>query len=285
MAARPKTLTAAIVPLFVSSALVRALGFSLDVGVIVCAGAASVMIQIATNLLNDAIDFKKGADTHERLGPVRVTQSGLMSPRAVMIAGLLCLFAALLFGIPLLLKGGIPILLIGLVSLFLAYSYTGGPFPLAYLGLGDLFVILFFGIIAVSGLVYLHTGQWLFEALVAGLQVGFLATVLIAVNNARDIAGDVKANKKTLAVRFGIRFVRWEITLLFIFAQALNLYWIVQFQWWTVALTLLASPLMLKTVKIIWRENPSPVYNSALVVAAKCQLIFGIILALAFELS
>ena len=285
LAIRPKTLTAAIVPLLVSSGLVLALGQPFDVSVLLCAGGASIFIQIATNLLNDAIDFKKGADTKDRIGPTRVTQSGLLEARQVMAMGFVCLAAAVVLGIPLLIKGGIPILLIGLVSVFLAYSYTGGPFPLAYLGLGDLFVILFFGIIAVSGLTYLHTGEWSMDGFVAGLQTGFLATTLIAVNNGRDIAGDKLANKKTLAVRFGSSFVRGEILILFILAMGLNLYWSLVHGWYWIWLSALALPKMRQTIYIVFKHPPSPVYNQALASAAQSHILFGVLLSLGFYLS
>lgn len=280
LAIRPKTLTAALVPLVVSASLVYALGFVIDWQVIFLAGGASFLIQIATNLLNDAIDFKKGADTAERIGPTRVTQSGLMSQNSVMLIGLFCLLGALLLGIPLFIKGGWPILVIGLFSLFLAYGYTGGPWPLAYKGFGDLFVILFFGVIAVTGLVYLQIDQWPLPAVIAGLQVGFLATVLIAVNNARDIEGDRRANKLTLAARWGVRFARFEILGLFVLAFALNFYWSFAFGWWFVWITLLAVPAAQSTLQIIFKNQPSAIYNQALVKAAKCHLLFGILLSI-----
>lgn len=280
LAVRPKTLTAALVPLVVSTALTHTLGRAVDWSVVGLAGMASFLIQIATNLFNDAIDFAKGADTEARIGPARVTQRGLISGRAVMNAAILCVAGALLCGVPLVVKGGVPILAIGIVSLVLAYAYTGGPHPLAYRGLGDLFVVLFFGIIAVSGLVYLHTGEWLISATVAGAQVGFLATVLLAINNARDIEGDRAAQKWTLPARFGITFARWEIALLFGGAYLLNLYWSSVYGWWSVWGTLLALPLVVSVMRLVWRTPPSPLYNEALGQAAKAHLLFGGLLAI-----
>src|SRR5688572_15636363 len=132
-------------------------GPSVRWGMFACALAGAVLIQTATNFINDALDFKKGADTSERLGPIRVTQAGLIGPSTVMRAAFICLFGAALCGIPLILRGGWPIVIIGLVSMVMAYAYTGGPYPLAYHGLGELFVILFFGLIAVGGTYYAHT--------------------------------------------------------------------------------------------------------------------------------
>ena len=146
LAFRPKTLTAALVPVGVGTALPLGLGLGSKPGLAVLALISALFIQIGTNLVNDASDFKKGADTAERIGPKRVTQSGLLSPRTVLAGGLFCFLLAILFGIPLVLSGGWPLVWIGLFSVFAGYAYTAGPFPLAYLGLGDFFVLVFFGL-------------------------------------------------------------------------------------------------------------------------------------------
>ena len=179
-----------------------------------CTLTSATAIQIATNFFNDAIDFAKGTDTDDRLGPQRVTQSGVFSPRVVIMAGFGMAAIAVLLSLPMVAARGWPVIAIGLPSLYFAYGYTGGPFPLAYRGLGDFFVILFFGFVAVIGTVYVQTGRWLAEAVLLGLQVGMFSTVLIAVNNLRDIDGDRASGKRTLAVRFGAEFARWEISLL-----------------------------------------------------------------------
>ncbi|MEK6554897.1 MAG: 1,4-dihydroxy-2-naphthoate octaprenyltransferase, partial [Bdellovibrionota bacterium] len=231
-------------------------------------------------------DFHKGADTEHRVGPKRVTQSGLLKPRMVMVGGVFFLFLALLCGIPLVIQGGWPIVIIGAVSLFLAYSYTGGIFPLAYLGLGDLFVLLFFGVIAVVGLYYLHTEEWSLDALVAGLQVGLLATVLIAVNNLRDIHQDKLVNKKTLAVRFGVGFVRFEIALLIATAFALNIYW---FRYGNslvaTLLPLLTLPLAYIVISKVRRLEPSQAMNQVLAQSAALHIGFGALLSLGLFLT
>ena len=286
LAFRPKTLTAAVVPILVGTSLVYFSGHEVQWWVSLCALAACLCIQIATNLMNDAIDFQKGADTHERVGPQRVSQSGLIQPRTVMLVAILFLFFAFLFGIPLVIQGGWPIVAIGSVSLFLAYSYTGGPFPLAYLGLGDLFVVLFFGVIAVMGLYYLHTLIWSTDAFVAGLQVGFLATVLIAVNNFRDVKQDVIANKKTLAVRFGPSFVRFEIIALIICAFLLNFYWFIFGQSLLAAgLPFLVFPLALVIFKKVTRLEPSQEMNKVLAQSAALHIGFGAFLSLGLILT
>ena len=205
LAARPRTLGAAVVPVLAGAALASgASGF--DAGISALVLACAILIQIATNFFNDAIDHAKGADTSERLGPTRVTAAGLLSPRHVMAGGILCLVVAAVVAIPLVARGGLVILSIGLASLLCAWLYTGGPFPLAYLGLGEIFVVLFFGLIAVAGTYYLNALGFSSATLLAGLQIGLHASVLLAVNNLRDIDGDRAAGKRTLAARFGLGF-------------------------------------------------------------------------------
>lgn len=286
LAFRPKTLTAAVVPIFVGTSLVYYNEKSVIWWVTACALFSSLFIQIATNLINDAIDFKKGADTKERLGPRRVSQSGLINPNTVLWVAALFLFLALVLGLPLVIRGGWPIVFIGLASLFLAYSYTGGPFPLAYLGLGDVFVLLFFGLIAVMGLYYLHTLIWSLDAFVAGLQVGLLSTVLIAINNLRDVNQDRLAAKKTLAVRFGVNFVRLEIAFLIVIAFALNMYWWVQGpSFWPTLLPILMAPLGYLIIKKVSRLEPSQQMNQILAQSAALHIGFGAFLSLGLFLA
>jgi 1,4-dihydroxy-2-naphthoate octaprenyltransferase len=285
LALRPKTLTAALVPILVATALVKAMGFAVQWWVSALALLASFFIQIATNLINDAIDFDKGADSETRTGPKRVTQSGLLTRKQVMTGAGLFLAAAFACGVPLVMHGGLPIVVIGVLSLALAYGYTGGPFPLAYLGLGDLFVILFFGLIAVGGTYFLHTGFYTDLVFYAGLQVGFLATVLIAINNLRDAPEDAKVGKKTLAVRFGQKFAKLEITVL---AYAPFLIGIVyQERGWTWAAygPLIAVPLVSRLVRGIWASEPGPVMNRYLALAAAVQVLFGIALSVGLWLG
>lgn len=282
LAFRPKTLTAALVPCLAGTALVRAIGLSWDGWVLFYALMASFLIQIGTNLVNDAVDFKKGADTEKRIGPQRITQAGIMTARQVMALGSVCFVLAVLCGIPLVLKGGAVIVAIGIASVLMGYAYTAGPFPLAYLGLGDLFVILFFGILAVMGIVYLNIGEWMSEAFVLGLQIGFHATVLIAINNLRDRAGDALVNKKTLAVRFGVQFSRYEIAALCFLPFLLNIYWWVEGYKIPALVSLLALPLAIKVTRNVFKTEPSAAYNKFLGQAAGLHLVFGLLLTLGF---
>lgn len=281
LAFRPKTLVAAVVPVSVATAVVVHHGHGVHQLVVFCALIGAMSIQVATNLFNDAIDFHKGADNGERLGPRRVTQSGLLSSRSVFVGGLFFLGIAMLCGIPLVMAGGWPLVVIGLVSMAMAYAYTGGPWPLAYLGLGDLFVVLFFGLIAVVTTYFLQTGETSPDAWVAGLQVGFLATVLIAINNLRDTDGDRKVDKKTLAVRFGKNFVRWEILLLMFLSFGLGAYWYLSSRVLVAFLPLLTLPLAISIARGVFRNEPSPLYNQFLAKAAGLQVAFCALLILA----
>ncbi len=284
LAFRPKTLTAALVPCVAATALAHRAG-QMQISIFIYALLASFCIQIGTNLVNDAVDFKKGADTEKRIGPLRVTQAGLFSEKQVMgLAGFFFL-AAVFCGIPLVIQGGWPIVLIGLFSVLMGYSYTAGPFPLAYLGLGEIFVILFFGIIAVSGLFYLQTLQWSWAAVILGLQIGIHATVLLAVNNLRDIHGDVLVHKKTLPVRFGLLFGRWEIAVLILLPFVLGFYWLFEGSPGMALLPFLALPLALKIIINIFKTEPSAQYNKFLAMSAGLHLLFGVLLSVGILLK
>ncbi|MFZ9595923.1 MAG: 1,4-dihydroxy-2-naphthoate octaprenyltransferase, partial [Bdellovibrionia bacterium] len=167
-ASRPKTLTAAVVPILVGSTLAYAIRGETRLDLSALALFCSLLIQVGTNLVNDAMDFKKGADTEERIGPKRVTQSGLFSSRTVLMAAGLCFVLSACLALPLVWAGGVPILIIGLLSILAGYCYTGGPFPLAYRGLGDVFVLLFFCGVPVGGVYFINTGRWDWPAGLAG---------------------------------------------------------------------------------------------------------------------
>jgi len=217
LAARPKTLAAAVVPVLVGTSLA---GF-LHWPSFWFALLGAVFIQIGTNFVNDALDFRKGADTHERLGPLRVTQAGLLTADAVMRGAVVCFALAAACGVPLIVRGGWPIAAIGIASIAAAYAYTGGPYPLAYHGLGELFVMIFFGIVAVGGSYYLQRLTIGRDALLAGVACGALAIVLLAINNLRDIDNDRASNKRTIAARFGRGFARTEIAVMALLPFAL----------------------------------------------------------------
>ena len=209
MAARPKTLPAGLTPVIIGAAMARA-DSRFHLLSVLAAMVASILIQVGTNFANDYFDFVKGTDTEERVGPARATQQGLVAPWVMLLATILVFALACLPGYYLILRGGIPIIVIGILSIFCGVLYTGGPYPLGYLGLGDVFVLIFFGPVAVGGTYYVQAQSWDSLALIAGLAPGLISMAILTVNNLRDADTDVKTGKKTLAVRFGKTFARLE---------------------------------------------------------------------------
>lgn len=208
-AARPKTLIASVSPILIGSAIAFPSG-TFKVWVFLFTLLTGLGIQISTNYINDLFDFLKGADTKNRKGPVRVTQSGLVSISQMKKA---CLFLALftcICGLSLIFRGGITIALLLAFAVVLAYAYTAGPFPLAYLGLAEIFILIFFGPVATGGTYYLQTLQWSAVPFLAGLSPGLISCSLLVINNLRDIEEDRKAKKKTLVARFGKSFGKAE---------------------------------------------------------------------------
>lgn len=207
LATRPKTLLAGLIPPLMSYSYFTAHSAERPWFILVCILVSALGIQIATNLFNDLIDFKKGADA-VRHGPVRVTASGLVPPKTVLVWALLTLLVSVLFSLPLISIGGSWILILGVLSLYLSYGYTGGPFPLAYIGLGELFVFLFFGLFSVCGSYYLFSGALPPEIWWLASACGLLTTTLICVNNLRDRVEDQKVGKRTLATRMSEKAYR-----------------------------------------------------------------------------
>lgn len=217
MAARPRTLWAAVGPVMIGSAMAfeRGLGHWPSVAATLF---GALMIQIGANLANDYFDFKKGADTAERLGPTRVTQAGLVTAKEMKRAIVFAFALSAIAGIYLVFRGGWPIVTIGLTSILFGILYTAGPYPLGYHGLGDPFAFLFFGPVAVGGTYYAQTLSINPEVIIAGLAPGLFAVCILTVNNIRDLKSDTVAGKRTLAVRFGVRFARMEYLLAFLVA-------------------------------------------------------------------
>jgi 1,4-dihydroxy-2-naphthoate polyprenyltransferase len=212
LAARPKTLWVSVAPVLMGTAVARAEG-GLHLPYAGLALACALLIQVGTNLANDYFDARQGVDTERRIGPRRATQSGLIPARTVRAGFVLCFALAVLLGAWLLARGGWPILVIGLGSVALGVLYTGGPAPLAYRGLGDLFALLCFGPVAVAGTTYVQTLAWSAPALWGGLAAGCFSVAILTVNNFRDLAEDRRAGKRTLAVRCGPSFARAEFRL------------------------------------------------------------------------
>lgn len=281
LAARPKTLPAAIVPVWLGCVLAWKLTGAFNPLLALWTLVGAITIQIATNFFNDAIDARKGADTDRRLGPVRVTASGLLRPRAVMGIAAGFLTVALGCGIFLYQARGWPIVAIGLPSLFLAYGYTGGPFPIAYRGLGEWFVIGFFGLVAVAGTVFIQTGGWPGAALLLGLQTGLLSAVLVSINNFRDREEDATTGKLTLAVRGGPQVAAAVIWLEIQLAVFAGLGWIA---FGHPPLLLASLPVMVTgwwIIRGVRRLPPGPACNRLLALGGVQLLLFGVVFQVA----
>jgi 1,4-dihydroxy-2-naphthoate polyprenyltransferase len=221
LATRPKTLVAAIVPVGIGIVLAsESSPIHLLTAIVTILTAA--MIQITCNFANDWLDFKKGTD-RERIGPIRVSQAGYVTPQQIANATYLSIFICLLLGSYLVSVGGLPILIIGVFSLFFAILYTATSYSLSYLGLGEIFVLLFFGPIATCGTAYLFTNSFSCSAFFAGISCGLISSAILAANNLRDIESDKKSGKKTLAVRFGEKFARVQYCLFLLTANLLTL--------------------------------------------------------------
>jgi 1,4-dihydroxy-2-naphthoate octaprenyltransferase len=287
MAARVRTLPAAIAPVLVgSAAAVEWVGELPRWGAFLAALIGSIFIQIGTNLANDYSDAKRGADTVDRLGPVRVTSAGLVTPQRVLVATWVAFAVAVACGIYLTAVAGIAILVIGVFSIAAGVLYTGGPRPYGYAGFGEVFVFLFFGLVAVNGSYYVQVEQ--LDALPLGLSiaVGFLATAILVVNNVRDLETDRRAGKMTLAVRFGRpnsvvlyrmlvlgAFLVLPISLIGAEASALPL------------LGLLALPLAVKPLRTMSNRTDGPSLNAALAGTGTLLGAFSLLVALGLVLA
>ena len=285
MASRPMTLPAAVAPVVVGTAMAAFRGV-MEVLPAAAALVGALLIQIATNLANDYFDYRKGGDADDRVGPTRVVQAGILAPEAVLRATGFVLAAATLVGVYLVWVGGIPILVIGILSLICAVAYTGGPFPLAYHGLGDLFVLVFFGLIAVVGTYWVQVREFESDLLLAGTGVGTLVTAILVVNNLRDIASDERAGKRTLAVRLGASGTKVEFLLLVLVAGVVPPLGVVVFGWppWTL-LALFGLGPVLRTVDTIFTYLQPSELNPALQEVARGVTWYSGLLAIGFVLG
>jgi 1,4-dihydroxy-2-naphthoate octaprenyltransferase len=283
IAARLPTLSAAVVPVLVGTAVAH-LRHSFQPVPFVLALAAAVLIQVGTNFVNDYYDYRKGADTGKRLGPVRGLQSGVITLEQMRTAIVLTFGAALLIGVYLVATHGLPILLIGVFSILAGVGYTAGPWPLAYLGLGDLFVFLFFGVVGVVGAAFLQTNAFSAGALAASVPVGLLATAILVVNNLRDADTDRAARKFTLAVLLGRGFVKGEfmVCLVIAYLAPLAIHWrggVPTAIWWLPWLTL---PLALPLARTVLTSQDGPRLNQALRETGQLHLLYGVLFAGSF---
>jgi 1,4-dihydroxy-2-naphthoate octaprenyltransferase len=284
LAARPKTLPAAVAPVVVGSAVAINEGEFYAV-VAILALLTALLLQIAANFANDAFDFTRGVDREDRLGPTRATAAGLLTPEAVLRATRITLVLAVISGTVLVARGGAIMLILGIAAIVCAVAYTGGPFPLGYLGLGEVFVFTFFGPVAVTGTAWLHTLELTPLALAASLPVGALATAILVVNNLRDLSTDRSSGKNTVAVRIGAEWTRIEYGVLLLVALVSPIgFWLIGWlDWWWI-LTLGALPLAWR----LWgqiRRNQGRELNGTLGATAQMQLVYSVLLAVALVLS
>ena len=280
IAIRPKTLPAAVAPVLVGTAL----GWSSQAFSFVPALAAlvaSLLIQIGTNLANDYFDYVKGADVAGRKGPTRVAQSGLISLSHLRLGIIVTFALAALVGLYLVTVGGWPILVVGIAALVSAVAYTGGPFPIGYHGLGDLFVFVFFGFVAVCGTYYVQALNLTPVVVLAAVPVGALTTAILVVNNLRDIGTDQRTGKRTLAVVIGPQATRLEYGVLLIVAYATPvLLWGSGMVSPWVFLSFLTIPLAARLLRAIHRTDDGAFLNRTLAGTANLDLLFSILLAL-----
>jgi 1,4-dihydroxy-2-naphthoate octaprenyltransferase len=284
LAARPATLPAAVVPVLVGTA-VGAAGGALRAGPFAAALVAALLIQVATNFANDYSDFHRGADTAERLGPTRVTQSGLLAPAQVRRAIAVTFGLAVVFGLYLVAAGGWPILAIGVLSILAGLAYTGGPWPFGYHGLGDVFVFLFFGVVAVTGSAYLQRDAWTADALAASVPVGLLVTNILVVNNLRDLPTDRVAGKRTLAVRIGARATRRQYAALAALAYLVPVALAATGAQGWLLLPWLTIPLAVPLVGRVLAGAEGRALNDVLRRSGQLHLLFGILWAAGWMLD
>ena len=285
MAARPRTLPAAIAPVLVGTSLAGFVHVFHPLR-FVAALLGALFIQVGTNLSNDYSDARRGADAEDRLGPVRVTAGGLVPPRQVLIATYVSFGLAVLFGIYLIAVAGWELLLVGAASILAGVAYTGGPKPYGYEGLGEVFVFLFFGVVAVVGSFFVQVESLHWEAFALAVPVGLLAAGILVVNNVRDIDSDRRAGKRTLAVRLGRERTRAIYATVVYLAYLLTpVTWVFGPTTAWVMLPWLTLPLAAAVVRIVRTRTDGPSLNGALAQSGMLQLAFCVLLSAGLLLS
>ena len=284
LAARPKTLPAAIAPVIIGAAMAHT-----DGAVVILPALAAlfgaIMIQIGTNFANDYYDFIKGADTTDRIGPIRLTQAGLISPGSMKRAAFIVFGLAVLAGCYLVWRGGWPIVAIGLTSILFGVLYTGGPFPLGYNGLGELFVLIFFGPVAVGGTYYVQMLTIDTNVIVAGLAPGLISVAILVVNNLRDIENDREVGKRTLAVRFGRKFARLEYSCCLLVASSVPLWLYMRTGLHLYSLlAILTLPAAIPIFRTVWTSVDGEQLNNTLAATGRLLMLYTILFAIGWVL-
>lgn len=285
LAIRPKTLPAAVAPVLMGGAMAFGDNVFRAFPVLI-ALACALLIQAGTNLVNDYSDFRKGADNVNRIGPLRVTQAGLVTPREIMWAIRLTFGAAIFLSLYLVRRGGWPVIIIGAISILSGILYTAGPKPYGYIGLGDLFVLIFFGPVAVGGTYYVQALAIPWPVIVAGFGPGLLSVAVLTVNNLRDIAGDAVSGKKTLAVRFGPAYAKNQYYISIVLASIIpaGIALLTSRRPWSAiaALTLFFALPVLETV---FTRDDGPSLNGALAATGKLLLIYALLFSLGWIIA
>jgi 1,4-dihydroxy-2-naphthoate octaprenyltransferase len=284
LAIRLRTLPAAAAGVITGSALAWYDGYFRLSAALVCL-AAAILLQIGSNLANDVFDFERGTDTAERAGPTRVTQAGLLTPSQVKMGMLVVFVLAALCGLYLAWLGGWPIILLGIAAIVSAIAYTGGPLPLGYYGMGDLFVFIFFGLASVAGTYYVQAGVVSAAAWWMAIPPGLIITAILVVNNLRDLENDRKAGKRTLAVILGERGTRREYLLCVIVAYlVIPLAALLGLIPWLSLLTWASLPLAFRITRIVFTQKGRPL-NAALAGTGQIALFFSILFWIGMFLS
>ncbi len=279
LASRPKTLPAAVVPVVVGASLAYSQGKLILLNSLI-ALFCSLLIQIGTNFVNDLYDFLKGSDKEDRKGPQRVLANGFISVKEMKTGSALVFLLALIAGLYLVYVGGVIVLIIGVASILAGILYTAGPFPLAYNGLGDLFVFIFFGIVGTAGTYYINTFEFSLLSLIAAIPVGALITNILLVNNYRDINEDKAADKKTTTVIFGRSFTRRQYIFLILLSYLVPVTFFVYFDYsYLIFLPFLSIPLAVNLVKMLYKLEGEAL-NKTLALTAKFSGLYGILFSI-----
>ncbi len=264
-------------PVIAAAGMALASGAGFHLGPALACLAAALLLQIGANFANDVFDFQKGVDTHARLGPARVTQSGLLTPRQVKLGMWVVFGLAALLGLYLAWEAGWPVLLIGFLSILAAIAYTGGPYPLGYHGLGEVFVFIFFGLAAVCGTYFVLTGAFSAFSLWAAIPMGLLTVAILIVNNLRDIETDRITGKRSLAVIMGAEWTRRE------YIAVVGLAYLIPLVMWIsgnasiwIMLTLLSFPRFAGLIRVLYHETGRPL-NKALAGTGQLELFYGLL--------
>jgi len=280
LAARPKTLWAGIVPVVVGGVVAYdTSAFHLLPFLMALAG--SILIQIGTNFANDYFDYRKNVDDSDRVGPLRVTQAGLVSPKTMKAATALVFFAAFMIGVYLVYRGGWPVVIIGLSSILFGILYTGGPFPLGYHGLGDIFVIIFYGPVALCGTYYVITLDFNYSVFLASIPPGMMSTAILTVNNLRDYDTDKRTGKHTLAVRFGRTFARTEYAGMVVGAMLFPIFmYLIDGKHFYSMITVLGLIPSVFVIRTVLTQTSGEILNRSLADTGKLLALYGLLFSI-----